>query len=164
MKFFDGQTLLADKTVEKNNTVDLPATPAKEGHEFKGWYLDKVFTQQFVPTQKVTSNLNVYAKFTPLKYNVDFFDGANKIGNRLIEYSQTIQLPDAPKKDGYNFVGWFQDSELTKKLDLSTKVTKDMKIYAKYLKDLEYFLEARTNTVEKDTFKYNYSLSFTNVF
>lgn len=69
-----------------------------------------------------------------------------------------------PKKDGYNFVGWFQDSELTKKLDLSTKVTKDMKIYAKYLTDLKYFLEARTNTVEKDTFKYNYSLSFTNVF
>lgn len=164
VKFFDGQTLLADKTVEKNNTVDLPATPAKEGHEFKGWYLDKVFTQQFVPTQKVTSNLNVYAKFTPLKYNVDFFDGANKIGNRLIEYNRTIQLPDAPKKDGHNFVGWFQDSELTKKLDLSTKVTKDMKIYAKYLTDLEYFLEARTNTVEKDTFKYNYSLSFTNIF
>lgn len=164
VKFFDGQTLLADKTVEKNNTVDLPATPAKEGHEFKGWYLDKVFTQQFVPTQKVTSNLNVYAKFTSLKYNVDFFDGAKKIGIRVIEYNQTIQLPDAPKKDGYNFVGWFQDSELTKKLDLSTKVTKDMKIYAKYLTDLEYFLEARTNTVEKDTFKYNYSLSFTNVF
>jgi len=73
VKFFDGQTLLADKTVEKNNTVDLPATPAKEGHEFKGWYLDKVFTQQFAATQKVTNNLNVYAKFTPLKYNVDFF-------------------------------------------------------------------------------------------
>ncbi len=35
VKFFDGQTLLADKTVEKNKTVDLPANPAKEGHEFK---------------------------------------------------------------------------------------------------------------------------------
>lgn len=57
-----------------------------------------MFTQQFVPTQKGTSNLNVYAKFTPLKYNVDFLDGTNKIGNRVIEYNQTIQLPDAPKK------------------------------------------------------------------
>lgn len=164
VKFFVGETLLADKTVEKNKTVDLPANPVKEGHEFEGWYLDKAFAQKFEATQKITSNLNICAKFTPLKYNVDFFDGANKIANRVIEYNQNIQLPDAPKKDGYNFVGWFQDSELTKKLDLSTKVTKDTKIYAKYLTDLEYFLEARTNTVEKDTFKYNYSLSFTNVF
>lgn len=38
VKFFDGQTLLADKIVEKNKTVDLPANPAKEGHEFNGWY------------------------------------------------------------------------------------------------------------------------------
>lgn len=164
VKFFDGQTLLADKTVEKNKTVDLPANPAKEGHEFKGWYLDKGFAQQFEASQKVTSNLNIYAKFTPVKYNVDFFDGTNKIANRVIEYNQTIELPDAPKKDGYNFAGWFTDSELTKRLDPSTKVTKETKVYAKYLTDLEYFLEARANTVEKDTFKYNCSLSFTNVF
>ena len=40
-----------------------------------------------------------------------------------------------PERDGYGFDGWYTDKELTKKYDLTTKVNKDITLYAKWIGD-----------------------------
>lgn len=43
-------------------TIKYPADPAREGHTFMGWYLDKEYTQRFTGTRFGTSSVTVYAK------------------------------------------------------------------------------------------------------
>lgn len=165
VKFFDGNTLLAEQKVKKGETIaTLPQNPVKTGHTFAGWYSNSAFTQELDSSQKITGDTNVYAKFVPIKYTVTFHDDVNLVATKQVEYNKTAELPKAPEKDGYNFVGWFKDSALTMPFDPTTKITADTKVYAKYLNNLDYFMQARTNTVEGDTFKYTYKLAFENVF
>lgn len=46
VKFFGGNTLLAEQKVKKDETIaTLPQNPVKTGHTFAGWYSNSAFTQ-----------------------------------------------------------------------------------------------------------------------
>ena len=98
-----------------------------------------------------------------VKYSVKFYDGTKLLSEQKVKHGKSISLPADPQKEELNFAGWFSDKSLEKEYDLNKEITEDTNIYAKYLNHKDYFLLARTNTVEGNTFKYNYSLAFTNV-
>ncbi|MBR5517990.1 MAG: S-layer homology domain-containing protein, partial [Clostridia bacterium] len=60
----NGGSTIKSVTVEKNETVEEPAAPAKEGFNFEGWYTDKAFTNAYDFATKVTKNITLYAKWT----------------------------------------------------------------------------------------------------
>lgn len=44
-----------------------------------------------------------------------------------------VTIPEAPKKEGYKFFGWYSDAELTEEWDfLTSKATEDTVLYAKW--------------------------------
>ena len=64
---------------------------------------------------------------------VDFeTNGGSEIESQDLAIGETVEKPADPTKSGYEFVGWFTDSECTKEFDFSTKVEKDMTLYAKW--------------------------------
>ncbi len=64
---------------------------------------------------------------------VDFeTNGGSEIESQDLAVGETVEKPADPTKSGYEFVGWFSDSECTKEFDFSTKVEKDMTLYAKW--------------------------------
>ncbi len=64
---------------------------------------------------------------------VDFeTNGGSEIESQDLAVGETVEKPADPTKSGYEFVGWFTDSECTKEFDFSTKVDKDMTLYAKW--------------------------------
>ncbi len=72
---------------------------------------------------------------------VTFMDGDKKVEIMTdLEKDKPIKLPDAPKKDGYTFVGWYTDEALTKPYEQDSTVTKNMTLYAKYTRSQLYVI------------------------
>ena len=62
-------------------------------------------------------------------------DGGSDIDSETCEYNQTIASPkDEPVKDGYEFVGWFADVELTNEWNFDTTLTENKTLYAKWVR------------------------------
>ncbi len=51
-------------SVLKNGTADAPKIPEKEGFVFDGWFTDKTLTVPYYFTEKVTSDITLYARWT----------------------------------------------------------------------------------------------------
>jgi len=63
----NGGSAVKSVSVNKNAVVAEPATPAKEGFKFDGWYTDKELTTAYDFTTKVTKNITLYAKWTEIE-------------------------------------------------------------------------------------------------
>ena len=64
----DGEVYVSIPT-EGNESVNMPADPAKEGYVFGGWYFDEgvwenAFTADFLLHNKLSDSITVYAKWT----------------------------------------------------------------------------------------------------
>ena len=136
-----------------NETLDLPAAPAKAGYTFGGWYADKDvwkdrLTEDSFAGRALTENLDVYARYirneesSAAEYTISFYiDGALADIIRT-SGNETLDLPAAPGKDGYTFAGWFFDNgtwrnELTADTYSEKPLTGDVSVYAFYEKTEE---------------------------
>ncbi len=59
-------------------------------------------------------------------------NGGSKTMNQTVARGSTLKKPADPTKNGYTFAGWDTDSKFAKKYDFSSKVTKNMTLYAKW--------------------------------
>lgn len=68
-------------------------------------------------------------------YTVTFdSNGGTKVEKQEIKYEKKVEEPEEPTKEGYNFLGWYLDG---KKYDFDKKVTKNLKLKAKWSKVTE---------------------------
>lgn len=98
------------------------------------------------------------------EFNVIFYAEDEEIKTVKVSDNQTLQKIEAPEKDGYLFDNWYTENDFRTLFDFNGKITKHTKLYARYISFKEYFLKARNNTVQSDSFKYNYKLSLENSF
>ncbi len=68
-------------------------------------------------------------------HRVRFVDGETVLSTDYFAdgVSYTVVAPVAPEKEGYDFVGWYADPELTTGFDFTKPVTGDVTIYARFL-------------------------------
>ena len=59
----NGGNTIKSQTLEKNEKVEEPNVPAKDGYTFVGWYTDKALTQEYDFDTKVTKGFTLYAKW-----------------------------------------------------------------------------------------------------
>ena len=69
-----------------------------------------------------------------IEYTITFnSNGGTAISSTKVELNQHITKPVDPTKEGYNFVGWYSDQQLTKAWDFeNTVVMYDVTLYAKW--------------------------------
>ncbi|MBQ3572632.1 MAG: InlB B-repeat-containing protein, partial [Clostridia bacterium] len=84
------------------------------------------------------------------------FDGAGIIENREVgvRYENTVEKPEDPVVEGYNFVGWFVGEN---EYDFATPVTENITIVAKF-SAIEYTVAFNTdggNAIDAQTIAYN---------
>lgn len=65
-------------------------------------------------------------------YTVTFKDGETTLSTATVEEGKTATKPTDPTKDGYEFVNWYSDSELTNLFDFTSTITGNTTIYAKW--------------------------------
>lgn len=97
---YDGK-VLSSNVYEYGDKIDIPSNPIRTGYLFSGW--DKTVNN------KATENVVYTAKYTEIKitYVVTFIDQTGSvIDSREYLKGETINIPEAPEKDGYEFTGW----------------------------------------------------------
>ena len=133
-----------DKTLSKKYQQDIsdanytPTAPAgKVGYEFAGWYDNELcegtaynFTSKTMPA----NNITLYAKWGEPVHKVEFLVD-NKVVTEWtktdVAHNSTISdLPTPTSSNGDTFLGWVDANR--KPFHPSTKITGDLKLYAKF--------------------------------
>ena len=155
-----GEALATPASAKAGEQITLTATP-NSGYRFAGWTSSdnitfanagSAQTTFTMPDKAVTITANWKKKssggsvfFWDLKFDTN---GGSKI-NTVTEWEySTIDLDEyVPKKEGYKFVSWYADKDLTKKID-EVYLTKDTTVYAKWEKIKEEVPEEPEETEE----------------
>ena len=108
-----------------------------QGYTFGGWYTDKECSanKKWDFNTPITSDLNLYAKWTIEQYTITFIDGEEVVSTQTKDFNTKLDVPQEIIKDGFNFAGWYTDPaypENTKWVFETDVVRGDTTLYAKW--------------------------------
>lgn len=159
-------TYLGDGAV-LNGTSDWSGpidAPKLDGYTFLGWaeeggsvYSPELLGQVVVSVPDDVTELTYIAHYekTPATqtHKVTFDDCLESTKNQVVEVAdgETVARPADPVCEGWTFLGWYTDTQLTQEFDFSTPVTADMTLYAKWQQNVEQPGEGTTDDGADDT-------------
>ena len=105
--------------------------PSREGYTFEGWTIDG---EPVNSTKDLSGNVTLVANFELVRYAINYVNMGNGVTNNPSSFNveDEIILLD-PEREGYEFLGWFSDAELTvpfEKIALGTE--EDVTVYASF--------------------------------
>ena len=149
ISFYDDDTLISEISTSGYEIITLPEAPIKDNYTFKGWYLDKntwneKLSEDYFINKALTHDINSYAYYEknvipePQEYTINFYVDDDIFSTLKTSGNELITLPNPPKKDSYEFVGWFFDkdtfnNQLKEDTYLNKSLDQDINVYANYL-------------------------------
>ncbi len=141
----NGGKAISPVKVEKGKAVSLPEAE-KENNTFLGWYTEKEGGEKIDSEFTVTEDITLYAHWekkaeTPEErpeatITFDADGGKMEGGDITAKVGDTITLP-ACTKDGYEFVGWYDNDTCAGQAGEDYTVTGDVTLKARYEKMAE---------------------------
>lgn len=109
--------------VPDNQGISAPATEITlEGHRFDAWCSDSALEHVYPFGEAVTSDLTLYARWVVV-YTIDFdVAGGSSIRSQTVDRGALVQIPEDPRRDYYDFGGWFYDSGCTSPVDFTVPI------------------------------------------
>lgn len=137
----DGGNEIAKQEVEKNNLVEKPENPIKEGYTFEYWTLDH---EEYNFNTKTTKDLTLVAKWEKTeKYTVTFnSNGGTAVVSQTVNKDELFKAPKKPAKQGFTFDKWLLDG---KAYDFSSKATGNITLVAKWIAIPKYTVTFNSN-------------------
>ena len=161
----NGGSKIPAQTVNYGEKVTEPNSPFIEGANFVGWYLDQDYKTKFDFNNKIKGNHTLYAKWDAVMCKVSFeTNGGNNVESQNIIYGKKAIKPDNPIRDGYMFLGWYTDKELTKSYNFNSVVKNGMTLYASWkeiIANVDVSYKTHVQTFGWQDFVMNGSLSGT---
>lgn len=107
----NGGSDVVTQTVEDGKQATEPDDPTRSKYRFDGWFSDDKLTEAYDFSKSVTGDLTLYAKWTQLAtLTFDLAGGTldGQTGKVTVDAAigDTIKLPAAPTRAGYNFKFW----------------------------------------------------------
>lgn len=123
-------------TVETEMTL---GEPSRDDYNFEGWYKDANFKSPFPKFEKqfYENPLTLYAKWSPIKYDVTLYNGDTKYTmwgdtlHRTVEKELDLSSYQ-PTRDGYIFMGWSTDKEGKNILNAVSAGSGNIDLYAQW--------------------------------
>ncbi len=107
----NGGTDVDPQTVTSGEAITA-VTTTKEGHTLSDWYTDQQLTQTYNVETPVTADITLYAKWAVNSYSVNYHtNGGNTMDSVSVAFNDHIMQPSNPTRDGYNFLGWYDNQE-----------------------------------------------------
>lgn len=164
ISFYDDETLISQIFTSGHEMIVLPEAPTKDNFTFKGWFLDKdiwseKLSEDYFIDKALTQDIISYAYYEenvipePQEYTINFYVDEDIFTTLQTSGNELITLPEAPKKESYEFIGWFFDkdtfnNQLKEDTYLNKSLDHDINVYANYLFKEE---PAKEFTVSFDT-------------
>ena len=122
-----------EQQVESGFTASEP-TVENEGYWLNGWFTDNSFSMPFDFSTPITSDLTLYASWSPLEMVTVSFEtnGGDDMEPVQILQGETFSGLPTPNHDGYEFTGWYYDAELTRSVNANDVVSEDVTLYASW--------------------------------
>ena len=145
----NGGSKVESVSVKKNERVEAPKDPTKEGYVFIEWQLNG---KAYDFKKKVTSNMTLKAKWLPEIYVTVTLDsnGGSEVEPLSIISGTKLSKDDIakPTKEGYTFAGWLIGEN---KYDFSKKVTSDLTLTASWVEGENVEIPDEEEKVEEET-------------
>ena len=124
------------KWVDHGNAMEFMPTPKREGYTFTGWFTAATGGNKVYSATKVTKNMTLYAQWKLNTYTIKFDGNGGTVGveKKWVDHGNAMNFMPTPKRDGYTFTGWFTAKTGGSKVYSTTKVTKNMTLYAQWKK------------------------------
>ena len=157
MTFLNDKEGTSVKTItdDYESAIEAPADLTREGYTFLGWYeeVDGTETEATIPTTMPAENKTYYAKWQINQYTMTFLYEEEGTSVKTITevYNTAIEAPADPTKEGYTFLGWYEDVDgtETKATIPATMPAANKTYYAKWTINsytLEYKIDGETYT------------------
>jgi len=132
----NGGSAIEPMYVTVNSKVTIPYSTLREGHIFLKWTYDPEFTQQAFSNFVITEDVTLYAEWYENENVVYIFFDSNG-GSIIYPYQkrpgQSISTPSPPPvKPGFDFIGWFEDENFTRRYYFNAMGSSDVTLYAKW--------------------------------
>lgn len=116
----------------KGNTVKPITEPKREGYVFDGWYLNLEDETPFSFKTAIVNNTTLEAKWL-LELKVTFnSNGGTTVAEVKFGGGKVPKAPAAPKRDGFQFEGWYLEDTLATKYEFKTPLSTSVILYAKW--------------------------------
>jgi len=132
-----GRLSLKEKPFTIGKPLGTLPTPKKDGYVFDGWYTAETngqkVTENTIGSQTITT---VYAHWTPITVTVYLqASGAGLEKDSItVTYGKNYEELPEPKKEGFEFAGWYTDYNAGSRISKSTRVeiTSSITLYARW--------------------------------
>ncbi len=122
----------------EDSLIFASLTYSRPGYEFKGWYTDENFENEFskdgLEAIMPSSDLTLYAKWEALSYTVNFDANGGTVSTTEMSALSDVELGELPipTRTYYTFDGWFTSATGGTKVTAESKFarTEDMTLYA----------------------------------
>ena len=159
-----GEGATSVKYTIESETFELPK-PVKEDYVFKGWYaLEDLSGEEVTSIAKGTIGAKTYyAKWEEAPYQVVYNTNGGTYAKESEYFSLATGLPvlENATRAGYEFLGWYDNAELSGEKVEDLSEFKDYQLYAKwgiitytitYVNDGDKVENPATYTIETETF------------
>ena len=134
----DEKTISTEDVVYDNYVLGINA-PTKDYYEFKGWYTDSEYKNEFnLKNDVIKCETNLYAKFDAIEYTITYvLDGGTNSNLNPATYTivDFVEFKN-PTKEGYIFDGWYFDlnDSVDAKVEFTFNDHEDLVLYARWIK------------------------------
>lgn len=127
-----GGSHVASLKVKEDTTITTLPSSIKDGYEFVGWYLNDELYDLNIPITKDITLTAAWKKNETQEYIISFATlSPEEISPLKVLSGATINELPIPKKEGYEFLGWYYHN---KKIDLKKPITSNLTLVAKWQK------------------------------
>ena len=118
--------------VTHGNLAPEPDVPTRSGFLFDGWFSDENFEAAWdFESDTVISDIIIYAKWLEIFAVTFATNGGSTVAELPVVEGDLVTEPEAPTREGYAFLEWYRDEDLTIAWDFAYDyVTKDTTLYA----------------------------------
>ena len=105
----DGGSNVTAITQDYNSSVTAPETPVKEHYDFVGWF-EEGASAPYTFNKIEARDVALKAEWAAKEYSITFnTDGGSQLLPLIAAYGSSISAPAVPYKDGYGFIGWYEE-------------------------------------------------------
>ena len=131
----NGGSKVESRSGEARVVIETEPKPTNGNLTFGGWYTDQKLSNRAEFPFTATMNVTLYAKWNSSTIKVSFDVNApdvSPIPEYKIEMGSKITLPTNVVREGYDFVGWFEDQACAIAVAPDKVYNKDTTLYAGY--------------------------------